>query len=191
MTSIRTNVLQTKVLNKSISKMTKQFLINRIVYRSQFWSDLIWNNLRNNWYALFDVLTVSYLFIDYDWRFQNARVWKINLYKNCFTNSFYKNSNHDFVQSQLLFFNISILWHLFTFNFFKNYFSNVMFFFKNDDVRFNFVFKIVKNRVDQYVRKIKIVFFFDVKSINFIEQFSICWFCCCYHESCLNKRIID
>ena len=160
MTSIRTNVLQTKVLNKSISKMTKQFLINRIVYRSQFWSDLIWNNLRNNWYALFDVLTVSYLFIDYDWRFQNARVWKINLYKNCFTNSFYKNSNHDFVQSQLLFFNISILWHLFTFNFFKNYFSNVMFFFKNDDVRFNFVFKIVKNRVDQYVRKIKIVFFF-------------------------------
>ena len=35
------NVLQVKVLNKSVSKMTKQFLINRIVNRSQFWNDLI------------------------------------------------------------------------------------------------------------------------------------------------------
>ena len=86
-------------------------------------------HLQNNWYAFLDVLIVSYLFIDYDWRFQNARVWKINLYKNCFTNCFYKNENHDFVQFQLFLFNISILWFFFTFNFFKNHFSNVMFLF--------------------------------------------------------------
>ena len=123
------DVLQTKMLNRSVDRMTKQFLVNRIVYRSQFWNDLIWSSLRNSWYAFFDVLIVSYLFIDHDWRFQNARAWRIDLYENCFTNSFYKNENHDFVQFQLFFFNISILWFLFTFSFFKNHFSDVMFFF--------------------------------------------------------------
>ena len=35
------NVLHVKMFNKSINKMIKQFLINKIVYRSQFWNDFI------------------------------------------------------------------------------------------------------------------------------------------------------
>ena len=35
------DVLQVKMFNRSVSKMTKQFLVNRVVNRSQFWNDLI------------------------------------------------------------------------------------------------------------------------------------------------------
>ena len=38
-----------------------------------------------------------------------------------------------------------------------------IFFFQNDDLRSDFTFKIVKDRADQHVRKIQVVFFLRIQ----------------------------